>query len=745
MNYIIVFCLAIMVTFATITICEIFRRKGTNRIKYLRNFKKGSFLRIYAVSIPLYWLGIYNSGNYSVGVSFLHSIKAAIDSIMLDFEYDSISKFINDNKLYEVAMWFYFALAIINAVFFAFTLFWQRINNVIKRLRASKKSKINIIIGLNEETKMLLESLSGENIIAILFTKEQEDIDYLTIKKVPYIICNMDFIVEKIDGSIKNIKQKEINIIVDMSSDNDNLLLTKHLCKYICNKELYLTKKEIKRGFNIYVIDNLINESAFNSLVQESKGCIHTINKHTLIGLQFVDKYPMTEFMDNKHIDYESATIRSEVEMNVLMIGFGKVNQQLFLSMVTNNQFLSLEKGEVINKPVNYYIFDKKESKNDKNLNHNYFRYENEILNPILQSDNKDELENKYFPLPPMPANFTYFKIDINDAEFYSSIKACLRAKKDGYTYNYLNVSFGEDLENIDLAKKLQIKLKEWGLLSCTKIFVRIKDKKLIISNVINSQEFCIYGSDADVFNKNVIINSSLEILARLRDQSYIEAKLGINKKEDIMEQALNIWYQYHPIKRKSNIYAGISIRSKLHLLGLDFKEKKVEGALTEDIFMDKYAVDDMPFYGEEVINGKKSVIYPLEFPSSKRRNFAIMEHMRWNAFMICEGFVPAKKTQCCDANYEYGQSYEIRLHRNITTFDGLYLYRSYMAERAIQQNEYKEKTVAEKAKDVIKFDYQIMDDLYWFFDKINYSIVYKDHSAALSLTGFSIEKGNKA
>lgn len=43
MNYIIVFCLAIMVTFATITICEIFRRKGTNRINTSAISKKEVF------------------------------------------------------------------------------------------------------------------------------------------------------------------------------------------------------------------------------------------------------------------------------------------------------------------------------------------------------------------------------------------------------------------------------------------------------------------------------------------------------------------------------------------------------------------------------------------------------------------------------------------------------------------------------------------------------------------------------
>lgn len=730
MNFVIILCLVAMIAFVVITLYQIVKKKGIDRIKYIRDFKKGNFLRIYVVSIPLFWIGIYYSGSYSVGASFLLSLKDAVDSITLKFEYDAISKLIEENALYRFTMWLYFALAIINAVFFAFTIFWQKINNYIKRAIAFRKSEINIIVGLNEETKMLINSLLGDNVIVIIFSKSQEDIDYLTIKKVSYMICGIESTVNKLEKIIKNIKEKEINIIVDTNSDVDNLLLTKQLCEYICKEELYTTQKEIKRGFNAYVVYNSINESAFSKFVYDAKGCIHTINKHLLIGMSFVDKYPLTKFLDMEHIDYESATIKSEVELNVAMIGFGKVNQQVFLAMVSNNQFLSIQDGKIAPKPVNYFVFDKKESQNDKNLNHNYFRYKNEILEPIMLNK---ELKEEYFELPSMPANFSFKKNDINDIEFYTSIKECLIPKNGKCPYNYVVVSFGEDLENIDMAKKIQVKLDEWGLSSYTKLFVRIKNYKLIESGVLTETDFYSFGSDAEVFSKDVIIDSSLELLARLRDKSYIETKS--NEKgysEKSKKSFIDNWYEYHPIKRKSNIYAGISIRSKLHLLGLDYKEEKVKESLSEHDYMRTYAIGDMPIY-EIIESEKKKVIYPLNFQSSKRHNFAIMEHIRWNAFMISEGFVPAKKKQCFDTKFGFGKSYEIRFHRNLTTFEGLYDYRRFMAERELQNNKYADMISAEKGEDVIKYDYQIMDDLYWFFDKINYSIVYKDHSATLN------------
>ena len=66
------------------------------------------------------------------------------------------------------------------------------------------------------------------------------------------------------------------------------------------------------------------------------------------MAMDFIDKYPFTQFMDERHIDYQTSLIREGVDINTVMIGFGKTNQQLFLTSVANNQFITRGKSGVV-------------------------------------------------------------------------------------------------------------------------------------------------------------------------------------------------------------------------------------------------------------------------------------------------------------------------------------------------------------------------------------------------------------
>ena len=58
------------------------------------------------------------------------------------------------------------------------------------------------------------------------------------------------------------------------------------------------------------------------------------------------------------------------------------------------------------------------------------------------------------------------------------------------------------------------------------------------------------------------------------------------------------------------------------------------------------------------------------------------------------------------------------RKHRNITTYDGLIRFKEIMA---------KANNTEEKREDVIKYDYQIMDDLCWLLKDNGYKITKRD------------------
>lgn len=149
--------------------------------------------------------------------------------------------------------------------------------------------------------------------------------------------------------------------------------------------------------------------------------------------------------------------IKDGVNINALLIGFGKTNQQLFLTSVANNQFITNGEDGVKLKKVKYFIFDKNPAENNKNLNHNYSRYKNEC---------KDVSTEEHLPLPDYPAEEYFYRLDVNDVDFYNEIKKISTTPPQDV--NYIVIAFGTDLENIDMAQKLVAKSKEWGVNNLT-------------------------------------------------------------------------------------------------------------------------------------------------------------------------------------------------------------------------------------------------------------------------------------
>ena len=162
--------------------------------------------------------------------------------------------------------------------------------------------------------------------------------------------------------------------------------------------------------------------------------------------------------------------------------------------------------------------------------------------------------------------------------------------------------------------------------------------------------------------------------------------------------------------------------------MGLDYCKKKNESdvGLSESEYLAIYAGDDMPdreSYGVKA-NGKPIVKYTLDFPLSRRRNMAIHEHQRWNSFMISKGMIPSSRKQIeCERiidksnneRYSNGKNYSVRRHGNLTTFEGLVEYRKIISKRD---------NCSEESIDVIKYDYQLLDDAYWLLNSSGYKIV---------------------
>lgn len=114
----------------------------------------------------------------------------------------------------------------------------------------------------------------------------------------------------------------------------------------------------------------------------------------------------------------------------------------------------------------------------------------------------------------------------------------------------------------------------------------------------------------------------------------------------------------------------------------------------------------------------------------------AIHEHLRWNSYQITKGIIPSTKEQIISEiifdekkqknKNSNGKNYNLRRHGNLTTFDGLLEYRKIIALRETQNKQIDEQELEkiEEENDVIKYDYQLLDDAYWLLSSNGYEII---------------------
>ena len=713
-TYIVLALLALMVG---VVGWNILSKDRKERIRYIRQFKKGKGAMIYVIIIPLLVMGrVYDGARFLD--SFFESIPESVSLIVLKFSFDSVGSLMSVLPIFATTVYIAFFLIIVNAFLLTFSLFQQQIWTVRQKLRwlGTKKERL-LLIGYNPENLSVYRS-EKNRVVIIAGDIPKEDRERLYIDNICFLSTKRttELIEKALDNALNGNKRGASVVVINIFDDEQNVAMCRRIIKRIesfgADEQAFLN---FFRRFRVFVYGDATFESLYTDIEDKSKGCITYISKYRQIAMDFVDRYPFTRFMGEKQIEKDTSLISDKININTVMLGFGKTNRQLFLTSVANNQFLEKRDGEISLKKVNYYVFDRANTRNDKNLNHSYYRFAEELKKADV---------NAYLPMPSEPANDEfYFQLDINDHAFYSSMREIVT--KNSSDVNFVVVAYGSDLENLDMAQKLLEKKREWGVENCNKGYA-IFD----FDGVFREKDCYAFGVEKDcVYNIDCITNDRLSAIAKLRNRLYaLEDRLGKGEKhlniEEVFETADLQWHtQKTQAERESNVYACLNLRLKLHLMGLDYVSAAEKGeGLTESEYLALYAAGDELRY-REIADGYKVVDYSLNFPDSKRKTMAIQEHYRWNSYLISKGFVPATKERILTdktekngkAVFTNGKNYKLREHGNLTTWTGLAEFRRMIAERD---------GVEEVQADVMKYDYQALDDLYRLLSAGGYKII---------------------
>ena len=470
---------------------------------------------------------------------FLGAVAKAWQWVSLRYTLSEVSNLMQNCGWYAWAVYLICVAIIFNVVSVTYALLGKSVFIVFTRVGweiAQRSSKTSyMIIGNNEENRSLYASLDRKTLLriraVIADTMGKEDQDFLYRQGIRYLDGAMHFHEISEDKKVssyhgihsdlraflsaasqKNDKDVVGVVVINTGDDNRNIELSREVVKFVKNTmdirgqnatdahgQLSLEKKvNFFSHIEVYVFGDIQHEAVFNQISRESLGVIRYVNKYRCIATDFAKRYPLPLFMNNKQLDYETGLVRDDVEINVCLIGFGDINQQLLNTLVATNQFIQKGNKNIPRvKLVKYYIFDHVEARNNKNLNHSYYRYMNEFYreNEIRDYSKKPgksnqypmgfELENflerhirtnrdDYNDLPHFPAEEFYHKMDVNDPEFYHELRDIGRANPKGI--NYFVIAYGSDMENIDMAQKIREKMVEWSIPNI-RIFARTRKK----------------------------------------------------------------------------------------------------------------------------------------------------------------------------------------------------------------------------------------------------------------------------
>lgn len=706
-------CIAGMVGILVYLIVKFFLLGRAGKIEFIKSFKKGKCVAIYCIAMPLYFMAAIYSGKTVVRSIFEAIYKSAY---LIVLKYDCSAALIDDNAVFAVALYMCFALVFINAFMFVISLLHKQIwkSRCLSEFRRAVGDKC-IIVGNSATGRQIYSSCGcGKALVDIM---SGEDCDKLCAEGITYhdfsgearFRSRMDGAIKELLKSVKKSKNK-INVIISAADERENLNFSSMFLGFIGT----LSDDDISH-IDVYVFGKREHEGVYEAYEAKSRGCLHYIDEYTQLAVDFISKYPLTQYMDERQIDYSTALIRPDVDINVAMIGFGGTNRQLFYSMLANNQFLTAdEKGNIVCKQVIYHLFDRRHTEDGARYSDDYFRFGHDYN---MDGGLKDNAE-KYLSFPEAPERHFYHRLDLGDIRFYDELKGALSFRKN--SVNAIIVALGDDYLNIDIGKRIAAKADEWRCEGC-KVFVRIRDKKIFKdAGIFFGTGRCIaFGDEEDsIYNYSNIIREQFNEMAIMRNCIYdIEHDMrrdGITEKERAKSRLK--WYtERSALERWSNIYACLSLKSKLQLMGLDCRQKddgEDEGISYEE-YMSVYAVGDEPKI-EKDKDGKIGIKYTLDFPASKRRNLAVHEHNRWNAYMLMKGFVPATREQIVNEK-KHGKNYVTRRHGNLTTFDGLVEFRKMVSEA---------EKCSEENVDVIKYDYQLLDGAWWLLTQNGFKIV---------------------
>ncbi len=634
------------------------------------------FLPVFAIVYAVYMTGyIYSDEIWSVSVVF-KLIATSLSAFVFGIDLDYISDLAVANSVYNAAAVVAFVLAGVTLVISAIALFGRKMINAHHVRKAIKNGK-EFVIGFDDAAR---EYAKINKAIVIAKLKDDE-FDYCYAINIPVINRNFDSdnVAHLSKYFKRHLKNGENHFIVFKSFKMGYLTLIDNF--FEATKTFNVADngdaRKARATFTLHLEAPFDEIDVINrKIIDKRTSFTHRVkcfNKYELGAEKFVADYPISKYLPRDFYG-EYDTIKPDKKINVVMLGFGKVNYELMKLLVIDNQFVGIEGDKFVNHQVDYYIYDTEEM---NIMNDIRVRLVNDYNNMRCPSASK----------PERPCNLVEFDCEnVKSPQFIDRLRELI-CRDDSFTY--VIVSLDSDFGNVSYAEQL----KDMFGTENAKYFARVKDNGTY--EAADDDDVVCFGMTRDILKRDMIVNDELIRFMYDIHSSYIGSS----------SNSITKFNKLPTVKRYSNCYKALSIHFKVGLMDYAFirkgdKTDAVEAAQYEDADEDK-------FYAALNEDVDESLGYDKYFKLNRSNMLAFSEHSRWIAQYILMGYhqMDFSKIGIDEKGDIINQNNDTREHACITDFYGLNDYHKYALEY-YHKNGYKDKPMSE----VETYRYDSMD-----------------------------------
>lgn len=476
----------------------------------------------------------------------------------------------------------------------------------------------------------------------------------------------------------------------------------------------------------------IVKEKFIAKADREVAASFNCFGKHELIARQFVADYPITKFLGPEFYN-DNFTVKDDYRINVVFVGFGKMNYQLFRTCATQFQFAAQQGDRLVAKPVKYYVYDN----NDSALH-------NEFFSQIFY-EYEENFKDCDFPKPERICDVEVNRCDINSVEAKSRFRELVSPK----SFTYFIVSLNTDLEDASYARTVRRMLADE---ENYRIFVRAKNSAAKLN--APDDPIIYFGEDDVLYSHDAIVNDDLFLLAQRINLLYnsiadspqwlesirnlpaaeqngaLLASLQDEKNRVLMREQ---WEARPAIEQTSNLHHALNLPFKFNMLGFEMvkRDRDDDAGVSEDEFDEKY-----------VNTGRRDGYKDTSFffGTQSSNVLAFVEHSRWNALYMLNDYRQMKKADitlkeevAADGSVSRDaphKDHERRLHACLTTYYGLkelidYKFSLLYPDADVSAVPSDDPRLGELCK-IYRYDYMDLDRMYAEITAMGYKLVKK-------------------